>query len=197
MQTDESDNQINLFKAYMVAVVAVGALVLLRRRKGDPAHRRVGRVWMGAMYWTAGSSFGIRALHPGHLSWIHGLSAWTIVSLTVALWAARTHRMRLHRDFVVGSYLGLCGAGIAAMAFPVRLAPQLLVHRPLVFLGVVVAVSAVALVVARACGLSSRRASGGDDVRRDGPRVGQPREDGTGDRGAGRAPAGVLLGAER
>src|SRR4051812_45165880 len=138
--------------------LAVGALVMLRRRKGDRAHRRVGRVWMAAMYWTAGSSFGIRALHPGHLSWIHGLSAWTLVSLTVALWAARTHRRKLHRDFVVGSYFGLVGAGIAAMAFPVRLAPQLLLHRPLLFIGVVVAVSGAAVALARACGLDPRRA---------------------------------------
>src|SRR4051794_243152 len=137
--------------------LAVGALVLLRRSKGDRAHRRLGRVWMVAMYWTAGSSFGIRALKPGHLSWIHGLSAWTIVSLTLALWAARTHRRRLHRDFVVGSYFGLVGAGIAAMAFPVRLAPQLLIHRPLLFIGIVAAISVVALAVARACGWGSRR----------------------------------------
>lgn len=177
--------------------LAVGALLLLRRRKGDLAHRRLGRIWMVAMYWTAGSSFGIRALHPGHLSWIHGLSAWTIVSLTIALWAARTHRVDLHRGFAAGSYFGLCGAGIAAMAFPVRLAPELLVHRPLVFFGVLLAVCLVALAVARACGLSSRRATGGDGVRRDRPRVGHPGEDGVGGLGAGRPAAGVLLGAER
>src|SRR3954465_7756459 len=137
--------------------LVVGALVMLRRRKGDRAHRRIGRVWMAAMYWTAGSSFGVRALHPGHLSWIHGLSAWTLVSLTVAVWAARTHRRRLHRDFVVGSYFGLVGAGIAAMAFPVRLAPQLMLHRPVVFVGAVLAMSMAAVAVARACGLWSRR----------------------------------------
>jgi uncharacterized membrane protein len=126
-----------------------GVVVLRTPRKGNRFHRRLGMAWMAAMYWTAGSSFGIRALHPGHLSWIHGLSAWTLVSLTVALWAARTHRRELHRRFVVGSYLGLAGAGVAAMAFPVRLAPQLLVHRPLVFGGTVVAVAAfVALLVA-------------------------------------------------
>src|SRR3954452_7348286 len=125
--------------------LAVGALVMLRRKKGDLAHRRVGRIWLAAMYWTAGSSFGIRALHPGHLSWIHGLSAWTLVSLTVAWWAARTHRRKLHRDFVVGSYFGLVGAGLAATAFPVRLVPQLLVHEPLVFAAAVVGVAAAAL----------------------------------------------------
>src|SRR4051812_44822149 len=136
--------------------LAVGALVMLRRRKGDRAHRRVGRVWMAAMYWTAGSSFGIRALHPGHLSWIHGLSAWTLVSLTVALWAARTHRTKLHRDFVVGSYFGLVGAGLAAMAFPVRLPPRLLTPRPLVFPGIAAAAVLAAPAAARACGFNTR-----------------------------------------
>src|SRR3954471_21400215 len=92
--------------------LAVGLVVLRMPAKGSVLHRRVGRVWMAAMYWTALSSFGIRELTPGHLSWIHILSAWTLVSLTVALWAARTHRRRLHRDFVVGSYFGLMGAGI-------------------------------------------------------------------------------------
>jgi len=178
--------------------VVVGALVMLRRRKGDRAHRRVGRVWMAAMYWTAGSSFGIRALHPGHLSWIHGLSAWTLVSLTVALWAARTHRRRLHRDFVVGSYFGLVGAGIAAMAFPVRLAPRLLVHHPLVFVGVVLAVSLVAFAVAGACGLWSRR--GGDGrtgVRGRRPGLGRASDDGLGGRGRRRSAVGIVLRAHR
>src|SRR3954468_2686047 len=178
--------------------LTVGALVMLRRRKGDRAHRRVGRVWMAAMYWTAGSSFGIRALHPGHLSWIHGLSAWTLVSLTVAIWAARTHRRRLHRDFVVGSYFGLVGAGMAAMAFPVRLAPRLLVHRPLVFVGVVLAVSLAAVAVGRACGLCSRR--GGErrtGVRGRRPGVGPARDDGVGGSGGRRTAVGVVLRAER
>ena len=178
--------------------LAVGALVLLRRRKGDRAHRRVGRVWMVAMYWTAGSSFGIRALHPGHLSWIHGLSAWTLVSLTVALWAARTHRHRLHRDFVVGSYFGLVGAGIAAMEFPARLAPQLLIHRPVLFVAVVLAVSLAALAVGRACGLGSRRVDNRrTDVRGRRPGLGTARDDGLGGRDAGRPTVGVALRAHR
>src|SRR4051812_8431008 len=108
----------------------LGAYVVLRRRKGDRTHRRLGRVWVISMYWVAFSSFGIQRLTPGHFSWIHGLSAWTIVSLTVAVWAARTGRVRAHRQFVVGSYLGLVGAGLAATAFPVRLVPQTIVPAP-------------------------------------------------------------------
>src|SRR3954451_22500830 len=178
--------------------LAVGALVTLRRRKGDRAHRRVGRVWMAAMDWTAGRSFGIRALDPGHLSWLHGLSGRALVSLTVALWAARTHRRRLHRGFVVGSYFGLVGAAIAAMAFPVRLAPQLLVHHPLVFVGVVLAASLVAFAVARVCGLWSRRGSDRrTGVRGHRPGVGRASDDGVGDRGNGRSAVGVVLRAQR
>ena len=112
-----------------VAVILGGYLVL-RRRKGDLLHRRVGRFWMADMYWVAFSSFGIKRLTPGHFSWIHGLSAWTIVSMTVAIWAARTHRVKTHRAWVVGTYFGLVGAGIAAVAFPVRLVPQTAIHRP-------------------------------------------------------------------
>src|SRR3954447_9822561 len=112
----------------------LGGYLVVRRRKGDLLHRRVGRIWMLDMYWVAFSSFGIKRLTPGHFSWIHGLSAWTVVSLSVAIWAATTHRIALHRQFVVGSYLGLVGAGLAAVAFPQRLVPQTVVHHPLAVL---------------------------------------------------------------
>jgi uncharacterized membrane protein len=134
----------------------VGLVVLRTPRKGNRFHRRLGMTWMAAMYWTALSSFGIKELRPGHFSWIHGLSLWTLFSLTMALWAAKTRRREVHRVWVVGSYFGLIGAGLAAMAFPMRLAPQLLVHRPLVFAG---AVSAVAVVTAVVVRLARRQAS--------------------------------------
>ncbi len=143
--------------------LGLGAVVMLRRRKGDRRHRRLGRVWMVAMYWTALSSFGVRQLHPGHLSWIHALSAWTVVSLTVALWAARTHRRRVHRDFAVGSYLGLVGAGLGATAVPQRLVPQLAVHHPLVLLA---ALALVAAAVRTTVTVAARRNAGpGNDGR--------------------------------
>jgi uncharacterized membrane protein len=116
-----------------VVAVMIGAVVLRRRGKGGRVHRRLGTAWMVLMYWVVLSSFWIKQLHPGHFSWIHGLSAWTFLTLTFAYWAARTGRRGRHRDAVVGTYCGLVGAGMAAMAFPVRLGPQLLVHRPLVF----------------------------------------------------------------
>ena len=127
----------------------LGAVVVLRRRKGDRAHRRMGRVWMVAMYWTVLSSFWIRKLHPGHFSWIHGLSVFTFITLTIALWAALTHRVETHKRFVVGSYCGLLGAFLGAVAVPVRLMPQLAFHRPLVLAAALAAVAGVTALIAR------------------------------------------------
>ena len=131
----------------------LGGYVVLRRPTGDLRHRRLGRVWVLTMYWVAFSSFGIQQLTPGHFSWIHGLSAWTIVSLTISVWAARTGRIRTHRQYMVGTYLGLVGAGIAAGAFPVRLVPQTLMHAPLL---TAVVVANLALVTAAIVIVSGR-----------------------------------------
>jgi uncharacterized membrane protein len=109
----------------------LGAYNVLRRTKGDPVHRRIGAVWVVAMYWTVLSSFAIKQLNPGHFSWIHLLSVWTFVTLTIGLTAAITGRARLHRRFITGSYFGLLGAFAGAVAVPSRAIPQLVVHRPL------------------------------------------------------------------
>ena len=135
--------------------VLLGGYNLWLTRKGDLLHRRVGRIWFVTMYWVAFSSFGIKRLTPGHFSWIHGLSAWTIVSLTVALWAAVTHRVELHKGFVAGSYFGLLGAGVAAVAFPTRLVPQTAMHAPLALLAALAALTGLAYVVVRIAGHSS------------------------------------------
>lgn len=129
----------------------VGAILLLSPRKGDFAHRRLGLAWMAATYWTALSSFGIRELRPGHFSFIHLLSIWTLISLSVAVWGAVTGRARLHRRWVTGTYAGLVAAGLAAMAFPQRLAPQLMVHHPLVFSAAALGVSLAAVGVVVLC----------------------------------------------
>src|SRR5215218_3766142 len=110
--------------------LVLGAWQLASRPRGDRAHRRVGRVWVVAMYWTVLSSFFITELEPGHFSWIHGLSALTFVTLTAGTWAAVLGRVAVHRQFMTGSYLGLLGAFAAAVAVPSRDVPQLAVPRP-------------------------------------------------------------------
>src|SRR3954451_13343618 len=132
----------------LIALHAVGATLavvlgghqVLRRRKGDLLHRRIGRLWIADMYLVAVSSFGIRQLNPGHFSWIHGLSLWTIVTLSLAVWTARRTNVRAHVRWVVGSYLGLLGAGLAAVAVPSRMVPQTAMHAPWALLGVLLGV---------------------------------------------------------
>ena len=135
----------------LIAAHASGALlalvlgaVMVFRRKGDHAHRRIGRVWMALMYWVVLSSFGITRLDPGHFSWIHLLSVWTFISLTVAWRAARRGDVQQHRGWVLGSYGGLLGAFAGAVAPPVRLIPRTIVHQPLTAALAVVVIGLVA-----------------------------------------------------
>jgi uncharacterized membrane protein len=130
--------------------VLLGGWLIARRGKGDLLHRRIGRIWMLDMYWVAFSSFGIRRLNPGHFSWIHLLSLWTLVSLTMALQAARRGDVPQHRGWVVGTYAGLLGAGIAAVAFPTRLVPQTAARYPLWLLLALLGVTLLAAVAVQA-----------------------------------------------
>jgi len=104
--------------------LVLGAANLLRRRRGDRPHRVIGRAWLGFMYFTATSSFWIQQLRPGSFSWIHALSAFTIVTLSLGWWNARRGRIRAHAGNMIGTYAGLWGAFIGVVAVPSRLVPQ-------------------------------------------------------------------------
>lgn len=105
---------------YLHLVTAVGAVLLggfnLWARKGTPLHKLIGRIWILLMAITAMVSFEIRVLEDGRYSWIHLLSAWTLLCLLVGLWAARTGRIRTHKGFMIGTYIGAIVAGIFALA---------------------------------------------------------------------------------
>jgi uncharacterized membrane protein len=49
-------------------------------------------------------------------SFIHLLSAWTLVSLTLALYHIRRGNVRSHRNFMIGTFVGLVAAGAFALA---------------------------------------------------------------------------------
>jgi uncharacterized membrane protein len=121
----------------------LGAVNLARKPKGDRPHRIIGRVWVVSMYWTVLSSFFIRELNPGGFSWIHGLSVFTFVTLTIGLWAAVTGRIEVHRGFMRGSYFGTVGAFIGATVVPQRDIPQLALHHPMLLSVIALAVSAL------------------------------------------------------
>ena len=61
------------------------------------------------------TSFWIRDINDGGMSAIHLLSFWTLVALAIALWAIRTGRRNTHRGFMIGTYLGLVGAGVGTL----------------------------------------------------------------------------------
>ncbi len=122
-----------------------GAAQLVRRRKGDRPHRVIGWAWLGCMYFTAFSSFWIQQLRPGNFSWIHGLSAFTIVTLSLGLWNARRGNIRAHAGNMIGTYAGLWGAFIGVVAVPSRLVPSAFQSDWLAMTGLTLGIIAVGL----------------------------------------------------
>ncbi len=115
--------QVHLVAA--LVALGLGATVLLLP-KGTGLHRALGRCWAALMLVVAVGSFWITGIAgKGNWSVIHLLSAWTVLSLAVAIWAIRTGRRRLHARFMVGVFVGVIGAGLGAL-LPGRLISMIL-----------------------------------------------------------------------
>ena len=111
--------------AAVLPAVAIGVTQLLMT-KGTRLHKSLGWIWVLAMVVVAASSFWILEIRKG-AGWsvIHLLSAWTLISLTCAIWFIRRGNVRAHKGFMIGTLLGLAGAGIGAV-MPGRFLTQLL-----------------------------------------------------------------------
>ncbi|WP_338748054.1 DUF2306 domain-containing protein [Janibacter alittae] len=116
----------------LAALVALplGGYQLFRPTKGDPRHVLLGRLWAGLMVWVAISSFGLRDLNHGEFSLLHILSTVTLVTVTLGVVAARRGNLAAHKGNMRGSWLGLCGAFVGAVAVPERTIPTFVVTRP-------------------------------------------------------------------
>ncbi len=138
-----------------VALVALplGVYQLLRRRRGDRQHVRVGRAWVFAMGIVAVSSFAIRDLRPGQLSLLHVLSAVTLLTVTLGVVQARRGNIEAHRGMMRGSWLGLVGAFTGAVAVPDRMIPTFVVTEPMQALAALGAVIGCAVVAVGLCRL--------------------------------------------
>lgn len=111
--------------AAVAPAVVIGA-VQLASKKGTPSHKVLGWLWVGAMAVAAVSSFWIMEIRKGAgFSVIHLLSVWALVSLAAAIWHIRRGNVRAHKAFMIGTLLGLAGAGLGALA-PGRLLSKLL-----------------------------------------------------------------------
>ncbi|AOF90094.1 DUF2306 domain-containing protein [Sinorhizobium sp. RAC02] len=95
------------FHVATVLPAAVLGAVLLARRKGTPAHRLLGKIWLLLMVVTSFSTFFIHDLKTvGNFSPIHLLSVYVIVGSIPAIRAARRRDIRTHRAHVAGMYFG-------------------------------------------------------------------------------------------
>lgn len=103
----------------------IGTLVLLLK-KGTSRHKAMGRIWVGLMLYTAISSFWI----GDKLSWIHALSIWVLIGISIALYAIRYIKtpkgIRIHAGFMIGNYIGLWSAAIPAVLTEGRLTHQII-----------------------------------------------------------------------
>ena len=104
---------LHLASALLALGLGTANLVLA---KGTRRHRAFGAVWIAAMLCVTVSSFWIRELNAGSLSWIHALTVWTLMSMGVAVWAIRTGSVALHAGFMVGTMVGAFVAGAFAFA---------------------------------------------------------------------------------
>lgn len=105
-----------LHLAAALPAVVLGVLQLARK-KGTSSHKVLGWAWVVAMAVLAISSFWIFGLaRGGGFSWIHLLSAWTLFSLATAVWFIRHGKVRAHKYFMAGTFIGLAGAGLGALA---------------------------------------------------------------------------------
>lgn len=112
----------------------LGAFQLLRPKKGDRFHRMVGRTWLVCMYGVCVSSFFIQGVQDG-FSWLHALSLFTIMTISLGLYSAIKGNIAAHKANMIGSYFGSIAAFVGVIAVPTRRIPQLAINQtPLFFL---------------------------------------------------------------
>ena len=98
---------------------------MMLSRKGRRFHRIAGWVWVGLTATVAGSSLFIFGLNGDNWSYLHIFSGWWIVFLTLAVVAARRHRVATHRAIMMVLFYGsLLLTGVFAF-LPGRLMWQL------------------------------------------------------------------------
>ena len=90
--------------AAFAAIFVRGAQLVMR--KGGNIHRVMGYIWVTLMVGVALSSFFIHEIRMlGPFSVIHLLSIWTLLSVYLAIRAARERRINAHRRWMQNLYV--------------------------------------------------------------------------------------------
>ena len=92
------------------AIAALSAFVFgtvqLLAPKGTAAHRTIGYLWVALMIWVAAASFWIHEIRLiGDWSPIHLLSVLTLVTVPLAVIAARAGRIQTHKRAMRALYV--------------------------------------------------------------------------------------------
>ena len=120
-----------VIQVHVIAVLGAAALGIwmFAQPKGTSVHRATGRAWMALMVAAALSSLLMPATllrFAGPFGIIHLLSILVLGMVAAAIWAARAGRIRAHRRFVIGLYVGaILGAGAGALV-PGRMISRIL-----------------------------------------------------------------------
>ena len=113
--------QIHAFAAISAFVLGI---VQFAAPKGTLPHRTIGWIWVVLMVAVAGSAFFIHEIRLwGPWSPIHLLAIFTLITLPLAVLAARRHAVKRHRTAMISLFLG---ALLVAGAF--TLLPNRIMH---------------------------------------------------------------------
>lgn len=86
-----------------VTAFFIGAVLMLGV-KGRGMHKSLGWAWVLAMATTALSSLFMTGVNGSWYSFIHMLSAWTLISLPIAVFAVRRRQVAKHRKMMTDMY---------------------------------------------------------------------------------------------
>lgn len=84
----------------------VFGVVMLVRKKGTASHKSIGRTFIAIMLITAISSFFIREINRGSLSWIHIFIPITFFASWEAVHFIRKGNIKRHKRAVHGLFFG-------------------------------------------------------------------------------------------
>ena len=111
--------------AALLAVILGG--IQLAMKKGTRLHKALGWIWTVIMAVVAITSFFIHEIKLwGQYSPIHLLSLWTLISLGLAIYFAKTGKIKRHKQVMVALYgFGLILTGFFTM-MPGRVMHQII-----------------------------------------------------------------------
>src|SRR5208282_5483893 len=109
----EASPAIQLHAFAAMSAFALG-VIQLAAPKGTLPHRTLGWIWVALMLVVSVSAFFIHQLRLwGAWSPIHLLAIFTLITLPIAVLAARRHAVKRHRNAMIGIFVGaLVIAGI-------------------------------------------------------------------------------------